>query len=165
MRPVMKPVAAMLVAGVALSLAGCASTESRRINLGSYAPVVDVKGQGYDVATYYADLDECRFIGMKVQADYEQRYEQEKREAFQAAAIGVAVGAALGSAIGQHNDQHSGRALTEGALIGGALGASVGSDQIDYDRTMARFGATAVVDRCMQGRGYTVLSAEGRGGG
>ena len=58
--------------GIAISLlvvAGCA-TESETINLTLYAPVIDIKGQGYDASIYYQDLDECRMLGMRVQATY-----------------------------------------------------------------------------------------------
>ena len=66
------------LAGVFLTITitGCAQN-SARIDLTAYAPVIDVKGQGYDQADYARDLDECRALGVRVQAQYE---EQQKKE-------------------------------------------------------------------------------------
>lgn len=156
----------LMLAGLTLAgMAACQTVESQRINLATYAPVVDVEGQGHDLATYHGDLDDCRYLGMKVQATYEEQRRKEQAQAAQSAAIGALVGAVAGHAIGQHNDRHSGRSATAGALYGGAVGAAVGAEGVDYTRTMAKFGPTAVVDRCMTDRGYKILSAEGFGGG
>ena len=155
-------VLAPLAAGLVL-LAGCQSTGPQRINIVQYAPVIDVKGQGYDVATYYNDLEECRYLGMRVQATYEEQRSREQQAQAQAAVIGALVGAAAGHGLAQHNDNHAGRGATAGALAGAAIGAS--TSPVDYGHTMAKFGPTAVVDRCMSDRGYKILSAEGYGGG
>lgn len=146
------------------ALAGCA-TESTKINLASYAPVVDVKGQGYDMMTYNVDLDECRMLGMRVQATYEAQREKEIKDAQANAFIGALAGAVIGSAIGSNNDYHTGRSATTGAIYGAAIGGAAGADKIDYSHTIAKFGPTAVVDRCMADRGYKILSIEGFGGG
>lgn len=42
--------------------------EERICSAQHYAPVIDVKGQGYDNATYLLDLYECRELGVKIQA-------------------------------------------------------------------------------------------------
>ena len=151
-----------LAAGITL-LAACQTTGTERINLVNYAPVIDVKGQGYDVATYYNDLEECRVLGMRVQMTYEEQRRREQEAQTQAAIVGAIVGAAVGHGLAQHNDGHAGRGATAGALAGGAIGA--GTSPVDYSHTMAKFGPTAVVDRCMNDRGYKILSAEGYGGG
>lgn len=70
--------------------------------------------------------------------------------------VGILAGALIGYAIGANNDYHTGRKATAGAS---------GSDAVDYSRTIAKFGPTGVVDRCMAGRGYVILSNEGFGGG
>ena len=153
--------------GIAISLlvvAGCA-TESETINLTLYAPVIDIKGQGYDASIYYQDLDECRMLGMRVQATYKAQRKKEIEDAQKNAFIGALAGAVIGQVVGSNNDYHSGRTATAGAIYGGAIGAAYGADQVDYSRTIAKFGPTAVVDRCMTDRGYKILSAEGYGGG
>ena len=152
---------APLAAGLVL-LAGC-GTGAERINIVHYAPVIDVKGQGYDLATYHNDLDECRVLGMKVQMAYEDQRRREQEAQAQAAIVGALVGAAVGHGLAQHNDNHAGRGATVGALAGAAVGSD--TSPVDYSHTMAKFGPTAVVDRCMSDRGYRILSAEGYGGG
>ena len=153
---------ASVMAGVML-LAGCGSATTESINLAGYAPVIDVKGQGYDQATYLVDLQECRDLGMRVQATYAEQRKREQEDQRTRAFAGALIGAVAGHAIGDHNDYHTGRLTTAGALTGASIGASTGA--VDYTRTLAKFGPTAIVDRCMTDRGYKVLSAEGFGGG
>ena len=153
---------ASLAAGLVF-LAGCQATGSQRYNLAQYAPVIDVKGHGYDVATYYNDLEECRVLGMRVQMNYEEQRRKEQAARNQAAVVGAVAGAVVGHVVGDHNDYHVGRSTTAGAATGALIGAE--SSPVDLDRTMAKFGPTAIVDRCMSDRGYTILSAEGFGGG
>ena len=159
--------AGLMLAGLMLAglmLAGCAS-ESASIDISGYAPVIDVKGQGYDVASYHQDLDECRMLGMRVQASYEAQRKKEIEDAQKSALIGALAGAVLGQVVGDTNDYHTGRSATAGAIYGGAIGAAAGANNVDYTRTIAKFGPTGVVDRCMNDRGYKILSAEGFGGG
>lgn len=155
---------ASLMAGAAL-LAGCQTGE--KINIATYAPVIDVKGQGYDQATYHNDLQECRDLGLRVQATYEEQRKKEQSDRNQRAFLGAALGAAAGHALGQHNEWHPGRTATTGAVTGAVTGAAVGGATagVDYGRTLTKFGPTAIVDRCMTDRGYKILSAEGFGGG
>ena len=137
-------------------LSGCQTVESQRIEIASYAPVIDVKGQGYDNATYLLDLYECRELGVKIQATYEAQRKKEQMQATEQVIVGILAGALIGHAIGANNDYRTGRTATAGAS---------GSDAVDYSRTIAKFGPTGVVDRCMAGRGYVILSNEGFGGG
>ena len=157
-----KSALAPLAAGIVM-LAGFGASGTESINLVHYAPVIDVKGQGYDVATYYNDLEECRVLGMRVQMNYQHQRQQEQSARTQATIVGALLGAAVGHGIAQHNDNHAGRGATAGALAGAAYGSS--GSPVDYSRTMAKFGPTAVVDRCMTDRGYKILSLEGYGGG
>ena len=154
------PATLIMLAG----LAGCAQ-ESARIDLTSYAPVIDVKGQGYDMADDQQDLNECRMLGVRVQAAYEAQQKKERDDAKKAAIVGALAGAVIGHAIGDGNDYHTGRSATAGALYGGAIGGAVGADNLDYTRDITKFGPTSIVDRCMTDRGYKILSAEGFGGG
>ena len=43
--------------------------------------------------------------------------------------------------------------------------AAAAANQVDYSCSTSKLGPTAVVDRCMLGRGYKILSPEGFGGG
>ena len=147
-----------------VSIAAC-GTQSRRIDLNSYAPVIDVKGQGHDLAAYQQDLQDCRMLGMVAQAKYDAQREQELEEAKEAAIIGTLAGAILGHAVGSHNDYHTGRLATAGAAYGAAIGAGVGAENVDYNRTLVKFGPTGLVDRCLRDCGYRILSAGGYGGG
>ena len=149
----------------ALVLSGCQTVESQRIELASYSPVIDVSGQGYDQAKYLQDLHACRQLGVTVQARYEAQRKKEQEQAMNQAIAGAFIGALVGHAVGSNNDYHTGRSATAGALYGGAIAGASGASAIDYSRLMAKFGPTAVVDRCMQGRGYKILSVEGFGGG
>jgi surface antigen len=152
------------VAAAAIAISGCA-TQSATIDLATYAPVIDVKGQGYDMAVYNNDLDECRMLGLRVQSAYKEQQKREREDAQKSAIFGALAGAFVGSAIGDNNNYHSGRSATAGAVYGGAIGAAVGANNMDYGHTITKFGPTAIVDRCMVDRGYKILSAEGYGGG
>ena len=154
------------LAGVFLTLTitGCAQN-SAWIDLTAYAPVIDVKGQGYDQADYVRDLDECRALGVRVQAQYEEQQKKEREDAMTAAFVGALAGAVVGHAVGDSNDYHTGRSATAGALYGGAIGGAVGTGNMDYTRDITKFGPTVIVDRCMTDRGYKILSAKGLGGG
>ena len=151
---------------MAAVIPACASPESQRINLHSYAPVIDLKGQGYDIATYHDDIHECRQLGLKVQASYEEQRRKELDQAAAATFAGILLGAITGEVIANNNDGvHSGRAVTTGAIYGGLIGASTGSELVDYERAFTKFGPTGIVDQCMIGRGYVILSRQGFGGG
>ena len=93
---------------------------------------------------------------MKIQATYEAQRKKEQMQATEQVIVGILAGALIGHAIGANNDYHTGRKATAGAS---------GSDAVHYSRTIAKFGPTGVVDRCMAGRGYVILSNEGFGGG
>lgn len=144
-------------------LGGCQTTN--KIDLATYAPVIDLKAQNKEKQIYLADLKDCRVIGNKVQKTYEEQRKKEQERAMAAAIFGAFAGAALADTTARQNNYHTGNAVASGALTGLAIGAAVGANQVDYSRIMAKFGPTAVVDRCMVGRGYKILSPEGFGGG
>ena len=145
-----------------LFLIGC-QTSANRIDISTYAPVIDT-GQ-YDYSKYQSDLVDCQRLGQKVQVTYEAQRKKEQDQAVANAFLGAFVGAAIGHTVAGNNRGHKGRAATAGAVYGAAIAGAQGSEEIDYTRLIAKFGPTAVVDRCMVGRGYKVLSAEGFGGG
>ena len=154
---------AVLLTGM-LAFVACAQ-DSARIDLTTYAPVIDVGGQGYDIADYNKDLDECRALGVRVQAAYEAQQKKEREDAQKAAFVGALAGGVIGHSVGRNNDYHTGRSATAGALYGGAIGGAVGAENLDYTRDITKFGPTSIVDRCMTDRGYKILSVEGFGGG
>lgn len=145
-------------------LAACQSTNT--IDVSSYAPVIDVKGDGHDQGTYFVDLSECRVLGARVQSVYQAQRKKEQEAAIQSAFIGALAGAVIGDTIGRNNSNVSlGNATTGGALYGAALGGAIGADQIDYGRVFTKFGPTGIIDQCMANRGYRILSVHGFGGG
>jgi outer membrane lipoprotein SlyB len=155
----------ILIVAMSITLAGCQTVESQRINLATYSPIIDVEGEGKSHDDFNADLQSCRQIGQKAQVQYEAQRKKEQEQAAQAALLGAVLGAVAGHAIGQNNDYHSGRAATTGAIYGAAIAGGSGVDAIDYSRVIAKFGPTEVVDRCMSRRGWYILSNEGLGGG
>ena len=158
------PRSAIAAVFLTLTITGCAQ-DSARIDLTTYAPVIDVKGQGYDQTDFARDLDECRALGVRVQAQYEAQQKKEREDAMTSAFVGALAGAVVGHAVGDTNDYHTGRSATAGALYGGAIGGAVGADNMDYTREITKFGPTVIVDRCMTDRGYKILSVKGFGGG
>ena len=137
----------------------CACAITPQIALTEYSPVIDV--DRVDQAQYRVDLEACRVLGLKAQARYKAQREKEVGEAVAASLIGAALGAGGGALL---SDQPS-RGAGQGAIVGGAIGAAAGGTAVDYTRDIAKFGPTIIVDRCMQNRGYTLLSNPGLGGG
>ena len=121
--------------------------------LSDYAPAVD-PGK-YSQAKYQRDLTDCRSIAERVEADYKER---QQKEVGQRVVTGLLVGAVLGAAVGT-------RGPNQGDLIatGAATGALAGGVSGDYNHDLVTYGPRRVVDRCMQGRGYQLLTDFGRG--
>ena len=94
----------------------------------NYRPMVDRPGPNYE-----ADLRDC------------QEYAKGELQADQAAVIGAVLGALFGAAVG-HNTGYAGQLAAAGAL-GGASGGAAGAQR----------NQTSIIQRCMSGRGYTVL--------
>ena len=143
-----------------LIVAGCV----QRVDINKYEPVVDLKGQGIAQSKYAADLRDCRKIGAKVQIEYEKQAQKEANSMILAAIIGGAIGAGTGAIVGhQYGQQGFGTAY--GATVGATAGTAGAAANADYIGIVARRGPSGVVDECMAGRGYRILSPKGLGGG
>lgn len=121
--------------------------------LSEYAPAVD-PGK-YSQAKYQSDITQCRLVAQQVEADYKQR---QQKEAGQRLISGLIVGAVLGAAVGTRS-ANQGDMIATGAAVGGLAGAGSG----DYTHDLVTYGPRRVVDRCMEGRGYKLLTDFGRG--
>ena len=137
-------------------LSGCTTTS---VDISSYAPVIDI--YQHDIQQYNTDLSQCRTLAFQAQKKYQIQREKEQSEMVASMIVGAAIGAAIGNSLDSNDDSGT----TIGAIYGAGVGASVQAESNAYDRLMVKFGPTAVVDRCMINRGYTVLSTEGLGGG
>lgn len=94
----------------------------------TYRPLVDRPGPNYET-----DLRDC------------QSYAAGEMSAQNAAIVGAIFGALLGAAVG-HNTGYSDQFVAAGA-VGGAMGAGSGANQ----------NQISIIQRCMAGRGYSVL--------
>ncbi len=115
-------------AGLALFLAGCASTPGK--------PIIDMKG--VNAAQYEQDLEECSNYADEVNV---------AGKAVGGAAAGAAVGAAIGAIWDGHDGNSPGRGAATGAVLGGAGGTGSGVTE-----------RSRVVKNCLRGRGYRVLN-------
>ena len=98
-----------------------------------YRPIVD---DGHRVGNYEDDLQQCKGVASQVQP---------ANNAVAGAVAGAILGALLGKAAGLNN-HYAGQVAATGAVAGGVNGLTYGS--VEW---------TAVVNRCMAGRGYNVL--------
>ena len=140
----------------ALSVSACALTP--KIDIANYAPIIDL--EFVDPGAYQHDLSACRMLAQRAQAAYETERKKDVSRALTASLLGAVAGAVIGEALDDQGD--------EGAIIGALEGAAVGSaigGNVDYSSTIAKFGPTMIVDRCMIQRGYSVLNEPGLGGG
>jgi len=119
----------------------------------NYEPIVD-PGQT-EMAKYAGDLEECRSVALRVEADYKQRQQEELGRNV---LVGALVGATAGAIVG-NNTSYKNEAIKYGAVTGAAAGATSG----DYTRDLVKFGPRRVVDRCMANRGHAILNDIGRG--
>jgi len=104
-------------------------------------PIIDT--QGVDAAQYQQDLTECQqFAGQKSVG------EDTAKGAIGGALLGAALGAAIGAATG-----NAGQGAAVGAAAGGIGGGAGGAGKTMQEKKQ-------IVSRCMQGRGYNVLSAD-----
>ena len=133
------------------AIAGCQTVDP----LVDYRPVVD--SYTTDMTAYEIDLDECINLALRVEAEYKRKQEAERQKNI---VTGIVSGLVLGAALGS-DDGNAG----SGAALGAASGASIGaaSDTAHSD-DLIKYGPRRVVDRCMKGRGYKVLSDLGIGG-
>ena len=121
--------------------------------LTEYTPVVD-PGRVSE-ARFQADLVACRNLALQVEAEYKAKQEKEMTQNLVA---GILVGALVGAAAG-NNSGYQSDYVRAGALAGASSAVASG----DYTYDLVTFGPRRVVDRCMSGRGYNILSDIGRG--
>lgn len=132
-----------------LALVGCADPEP----LYKYSPVVDPAKTS--MAKFEHDLNACRAIALKVEADYLKR---QRHQLITKMAAGALIGTVIGNVYG-NSFGHKGEAIALATIYGTALGAY----RNDYTYDLVRFGPRRVVDRCIAKRGYKLLNDKGRG--
>lgn len=113
---------------LALALTGCATHET-------YHPVID-RQAGYDAAKYQKDLRQCRRYAAQVNPQSEM--------------IAGAIGGALLTAASVALTMDTGDYLSRSAGVGAFAGALGGAGK-------AANTQRAVIQRCLSGRGYSVL--------
>ena len=151
MTPVMQQIPTILLLAVISLLIGCGGA-AQRLDLGTYSPVIDF--YQYDTAQFNTDISQCRQLAITAQEKYDLQQAEERAEIFASALVGAVVGAAVGNALDDNNDS----ATTVGAVYGAGLGAVSAAEANDYNRVITKFGPTAIVDKCMENRGYKILS-------
>lgn len=123
-----KTVAALMT----LAVAGCAS---------GYRPVIDPQTSKAPPGYYEHDVAYCQNLADQVPTGNEMA-----SNALGGAALGAIAGGIIGSFSGDF-----GKGLAAGAGIGGATGAARGGVSAEAEKRR-------VIDNCMRGRGYSVLS-------
>jgi len=113
---------------ILLLLTGCAT----------YQPLIDA--QGVDMNAYATDLQQCRQYAATVNTG---------AESANGTVIGATIGAALGGIVGAFAGE-PGKGAAYGAAYGGANGMLAGAAD-------AESGKQSIVQRCLAGRGYSVL--------
>jgi outer membrane lipoprotein SlyB len=136
---------AFKLALTAAVLSACVQAEP----ITEYRPVVD-PGRT-NAAKFEKDLQACRAIAVRVEADYKKRQEEQMAANMMA---GLLVGAIAGAAIGDSGDY-----IAAGAAYGAAAGAATN----DYGYDLVKYGPRRIVDRCMSERGHVILNDIGRG--
>ena len=149
----MPQIPTILLLAVTSLLVGCGGTPKH--DLGTYSPVIDF--YQYDTAQFNTDISQCRQLAITAQEKYDRQRAEERAEIFASAVVG----AAFGNALDDKNDS----ATAVGAVYGAGLGAASTAEAYDYNKVTIKFGPTAIVDKCMENRGYQILSQSGNGGG
>lgn len=123
-----------------MAITGCTADDINTVtNRGlDYQPIVDMKG--VDVIEFQSDLSECKEYAAQIDA---------AGCAIAGVLIGAAAGAVSGAIIGNAFGNTSGGAQLGAA--GGVLGGA-GGGVVSAERAQER-----VVQRCLVGRGYTLL--------
>ena len=154
----MHKITTILLLAVSSLLINCGGG-APRLELGTYSPVIDF--YQYDTAQFNADISQCRQLAITAQEKYDLQQAEERAEIFASAVVGAVVGAAVGNALDGNNDSGT----TTGAIYGAGLGAASAAEANDFNRVITKFGPTAIIDKCMENRGYQILSQSGYGGG
>lgn len=124
----------ILISLIALSFSGCASITEQN-------PIVDPKVS--NMANYDADLFECRTLATQVNAG---------GSATGTAMVGAVFGSAIGAVIGAFEGGSGfGESIAGGAASGAITGGVQGSLEA-YEKKKS------IVGKCLEGRGYQVLS-------
>ena len=145
----------LTVSGLVIGCDGAA----QRLDLRTYSPVIDF--YQYDTTQFNTDITQCRQLAITAQEKYNSQQAEERDEIFASAVVGAIVGAAVGNELDGNNDS----ATTVGVVYGAGLGVTSAAEANDYNRVITKFGPTAIVDKCMENRGYQILSQSGYGGG
>jgi uncharacterized protein YcfJ len=132
-----------------LSILGACGVES----LAEYTPIVDP--YRINQVKFDKDLEECRNVALRVEADYKKRQEEQM---WTNMATGLLAGALTGAVVGS-GSRNQGDLMAYGA----AAGMAAGANSNDYTYDLVKFGPRRVVDRCMVDRGHKLLNDIGRG--
>lgn len=125
----------VLVVGLTIGITACAQGG----RMAPPTPIIDT--QGVDNSQYQQDLVQCQQYADQVSVGQDTA-----KGAFGGALLGAAMGAAVGAATGNP---------ARGAAIGAAAGGIGGGAGMAGKSVEERKN---IVSRCMQGRGYNVLS-------
>lgn len=112
-----------------------------------YTPVVDISASK-NVNNYNNDLNECRSIALQKESEYQDRQNKEMAGRLIG---GLILGAVVGQAVGGNSNW---------TAYGAANGAAAGVASTDTE--LAQGGPKRIIDRCMAGRGYSVLNDPGK---
>lgn len=140
---------------IATALAAAALTGACQMQtpVATYEPVVDIGRT--DMNKFYADLEACRAVATKAEARYQ---EEQSKEAMEDMLVMLATGALAASYA--HNTDHN---ASQWGAIGALGGLAASAEDNDYTGDFVKFGPRRIVDRCMAGRGYSILNEAGRG--
>lgn len=125
----------IMVLGLAIGITACAQGGG----MAPPTPIIDT--QGVDSAQYQQDLTECQQYAQQVSVG---------EDAAKGTVVGGLLGAAMGAAVGAATG-NPGRGAAIGAAAGG-IGGGAGAAGKGFQEKKQ------IVSRCMQGRGYNVLS-------
>jgi outer membrane lipoprotein SlyB len=127
----------ILAIGLVFGIAACAQGGGMTA---PSTPIIDT--QGVDAAQYQQDLAQCQEYAQQVSVGQDTA-----KSTIGGALLGAAMGAAIGAATG-----NAGQGAAVGAAAGGIGGGAGGAGKAMQEKKQ-------IVSRCMQGRGYNVLSA------
>lgn len=126
----MKKLTNVLVISLVAMQIGCANTGA------NYRPMIDTRGGTVNAAKYETDLQEC------------QQYANQTAGAAEKAAFGAVAGALFGAVLAAAAGGGYDRGAS--ARVGAVTGLVGGAAQGDTDQK-------SIIQRCLNGRGYSVL--------
>ena len=111
-------------------------------------------GYQYDATQLNTEITQCRQLGITAQEKYDLQQTEERAEIFALAVVGAAIWNALDC------NNYSWSSLRR------MIGRAFATEANDHNRVITKFGPIAIiVDKCMENRGYQILSQSGYGGG